>query len=76
MPSNDHSPVTRCRGFAIYAGIVLEDHADNWLDEFENAGRAIIWAKSEGHVTHRARVRRLNDKVRDQHPRSIPEMVF
>ena len=43
-------------------GYVVEDHGDDGLAEFETQDEAIKWAESEGHTTHVARVRHLNDK--------------
>lgn len=46
---------------------VVEDHADRLLGTFKTQQEAIDWAKRQGHTTHVARVRHLNDKKRPDH---------
>ena len=41
---------------------VVEDHADHVLATFKTEHEAIVWAKNQGHTSHVARVRHLNDK--------------
>jgi hypothetical protein len=50
---------------------VVEDHADHILATFKTQHEAIDWARRQGHATHVARVRHLNDKRRPDHWRSI-----
>jgi len=50
---------------------VVEDHADHILATFKTQREAIDWARSQGHATHVARVRHLNDKRRPDHWRSV-----
>jgi hypothetical protein len=46
---------------------VVEDHADHVLATFKTQGDAIFWAKKQGHTSHVARVRHLNDKKKPDH---------
>jgi hypothetical protein len=50
---------------------VVEDHADHELRTFRTQAEAIVWAKSNGHSPHVARIRHLNDKNRPDHWRAV-----
>jgi hypothetical protein len=50
---------------------VVEDHADHVLYTSKTQEQAIIWAKSNGHTPHVARVRHLNDKKTPAHWRAV-----
>jgi hypothetical protein len=50
---------------------VVEEQGDRVLRTFKTQGEAIIWAQSEGHSAHVARVRHLNDKKIPDHWRPV-----
>jgi hypothetical protein len=49
---------------------VVEDHADHVLRTCRTQEEAIEWAHKNGHTSHVARVRHLNDKKKPDHWRS------
>jgi len=50
---------------------VVEEQGDRVLKTFKTQGEAIIWAKSQGHSPHVARVRLLNDEKIPDHWRVV-----
>jgi hypothetical protein len=63
-------PKDRPEGSAI-EDYVFEEQGDRVLKTFHTQGEAIIWAKSQGHSPHVARVRHLNDKKIPDHWRPV-----
>jgi hypothetical protein len=59
-------PKGRPEGSAI-EDYVVEEQWDRVLKTFHTQGEAIIWAKSQGHSPHVARVRHLNDRKIPDH---------